>query len=364
MEDPVGRSVGTEGTRFAAAFRGSPLPMVLTDPHRADNPIVFTNAAFARLTGYAPEEVIGRNCRFLQGPESDPGAIARVRAAIARCEPVEVDLLNYRRDGTPFWNGMALSPVRDETGTLVNYFAVLTDVSPRRTREDRLAEARSHLEQDVDDRTRALQAALDQKTALLHEVDHRVKNNLQVISSLMLLKARRTGDSGGRDALLGMADRIGALATVHRLLYSAGDVSRFDLHDFAADFGSDLASGLKGDRIDLALAVEPVPVPASKAAPLALLLHELATNAVRHAFPDGRPGRIAIEAREEDDALLLSVADDGVGLAAGTPNPDGFGRGLIDMVVRQMRGSIAWDDLAPGTRARIRLPLGAPEHRR
>ncbi len=78
--------------------------MVLTDPHRADNPIVFTNAAFGRLTGYAPDEVIGRNCRFLQGPESDRGEIARVRAAVARCEAVEVDCSTTaatgRRSGT------------------------------------------------------------------------------------------------------------------------------------------------------------------------------------------------------------------------------------------------------------------------
>ncbi|MEH3148111.1 MAG: PAS domain-containing protein [Methylobacterium frigidaeris] len=351
------------GGSFAAAFRSSPLPMVLTDPHQADNPIVFANDAFLRVTGYRRDEVIGRNCRFLQGPQTDRDAVGRVRAAIAREESIEIDLLNYRRDGAPFWNGMALSPVRDEAGALVHYFAVLTDISPRRTREDRLTQARSHLEQDIDDRTRALQAALDQKTALLHEVDHRVKNNLQVISSLMLLKARRTTDPAGRAALLGMADRIGALATVHRLLYTAGDVSRFDLRDFATDFGSDLEAGLDGDRVRLSLAVDPVAVSASKAAPLALLMHELATNAVRHAFAHGRPGRIAIEARLDGEALLLAISDDGVGLAAGIPNPDGFGRALIEMVVRQMRGAITWDDLSPGTRARILLPLDPSERR-
>ncbi|WP_342587195.1 PAS domain-containing protein [Methylobacterium terrae] len=342
---------------FVAAFRASEAPMVMTDPARPDNPIVFANPAFCRLTGYEPEDVLGRNCRFLQGPDTDPAAVARVREAVVLGEPLQIDLLNYRKDGRPFWNAMTLTPVRDETGTVRSCFAVLSDVTRTRQAERTLAREKDGLAQDLEARNRALQAALDQQTALLHEVDHRVKNNLQVISSLVLLKARRTRDLACREALRSMADRIGALATVHRLLYSLSDVALFDLRDFAADFASELEAGLDTDRIALTVDVEAVAVPASMAAPLALLVHELAVNAVRHAFPGERHGRVAITARAEGERLVLEVSDDGVGLPAEHGNPEGFGRDLVGMLVRQMRGTLAFEDRAPGTRAHIALPL-------
>ena len=103
--------------------------------------------------------------------------------------------------------------------------------------------------------------------------------------------------------------------------------------------------------------IEPIAVAAAMAAPLSLMIHELTTNAVRHAFPEGRAGRLSLIGRREDDTLVLVIADDGVGLAAAPPNPAGFGRTLVDMVVRQLRGSIAWFDGAPGTRVEIRVPL-------
>ncbi|TNC13509.1 PAS domain-containing protein [Methylobacterium terricola] len=347
-----------QAASFLAAFQASEAPMVMTDPHRADNPIVFANPAFCRLTGYAPDEVVGRNCRFLQGPDTDPAAVARVREAVALGEPLQIDILNYRKDGHPFWNSMTLTPVRDEDGTLRSYFAVLTDVTRARQAERALAREKDGLAQDIEARNRALQSALDQQTALLHEVDHRVKNNLQVISSLVLLKARRARDAACRDVLRSMADRIGALATVHRLLYSLSDVARFDLRDFADDFAAELEAGIDPDRIALTVDVAAVAVPASMAAPLALLVHELSVNAVRHAFPGERHGRVAITARVHDERLILEVRDDGVGLNPQSDNPEGFGRDLVGMLVRQLRGSLAFEDLNPGTRAHVVLPLG------
>lgn len=356
----AGAADAPHAASLLAAFRASEAPMVMTDPGRPDNPIVFANPAFCRLTGYEPEDVLGRNCRFLQGPDTDPAAVARVREAVALGEPLQIDMLNYRKDGRPFWNAMTLTPVRDETGAVRSYFAVLSDVTRTRQAERALAREKDGLAQDLEARNRALQAALDQQTALLHEVDHRVKNNLQVISSLVLLKARRTRDPACREALRSMADRIGALATVHRLLYSLSDAALFDLRDFAADFASELEAGLDTDRIALTVDVEAVAVPASMAAPLALIVHELAVNSVRHAFPDGRCGRVAITARAEGERLVLVVSDDGVGLPAEHGNPEGFGRDLVGMLVRQLRGTLAFEDLAPGTRAHIALPLIAP----
>ena len=112
-----------------AAVRAMQHSLTVTDPTLPDNPLVYVNPAFERMTGYAAADVVGRNCRFLQGPDTDPVAVARVRAGLAAAEPVTEVLLNYRKDGTPFWNELAISPVYDAAGGLTHYVGVQTDVT-------------------------------------------------------------------------------------------------------------------------------------------------------------------------------------------------------------------------------------------
>src|SRR5688572_25377878 len=106
------------GDPFAAAIGAIPMAMVITDAHQPDNPITFANDAFLKLTGYPRDEVIGRNCRFLQGPGTDPAVVARLREAVASGQDIAVDILNYRKDGSSFWNTLHLSPVRGKTGEI------------------------------------------------------------------------------------------------------------------------------------------------------------------------------------------------------------------------------------------------------
>jgi PAS domain S-box-containing protein len=101
------------------------MPMVITDPRKPDNPIVLANQAFLDLTGYEASEVVGRNCRFLQGPDTDPKAIEALRGELRSDdeELLKTELLNYRKDGSSFWNELAISAVHDEHGELIYYFA-------------------------------------------------------------------------------------------------------------------------------------------------------------------------------------------------------------------------------------------------
>lgn len=354
-EGSAGASIIDIGV-FASAFSASGTPMVVTDPRRDGNPITWVNDAFLQLTGYDRAEVEGQTSRILQGEGTDVGAVERITLAITQGHPIEIELLTYRKDGTAFWNRMTIAPVRDAAGTVVYVFAAQADITEKHRLEAAMQDANADLERLVGERTAALQAALEQKTALLHEVDHRVKNNLQVISSLMLLKARRMPVGDARDALQGMAERVGALSTVHRMLYSADDVTFFNLRDFADDFLGDLVAGIDPNRTAVSAEFDEVAVSAAMAAPLALLMHELATNAIRHAFPEQREGRVSISARRHDNALRIRIEDDGIGLSAGTPNPAGFGRSLVEMVVRQLRGVITWNEEA-GTQVHITVPL-------
>jgi len=146
-----------ERARLLALFAALPVGVVLVDVRAAALPIVFANAAFSALTGYPASAVVGRNCRFLQGPDTDPVAIGTLRRALAAGTGCTVTLRNYRRDGTPFWNELTLAPLRDTAGQVVAYVGVQVDATAR-------VEA---------DRQRALQAAvLDATAEGIYGIDH------------------------------------------------------------------------------------------------------------------------------------------------------------------------------------------------
>ncbi len=139
VDEIAGVDHGTDP--FVAAVRATRMPMVISNPRLPDNPIVFVNDAFCRLCGYSRNEIVGRNCRFLQGEETDPGTVAAIRAALAAIEPVRVDILNYRKTGEAFWNRLLMAPVRDAEGQLAYFFASQVDVTLER---DRVAGLESH----------------------------------------------------------------------------------------------------------------------------------------------------------------------------------------------------------------------------
>ncbi len=128
----LGKDGGTDP--FVSAVRATRMPMIITNPRIDDNPVVFANDAFCRLTGYARAEIVGRNCRFLQGLETDRQTVERIREAVSRVEPLEIDVRNHRKNGEPFWNRLLLAPVRDGSGKLAYFFASQVDVTLERER--------------------------------------------------------------------------------------------------------------------------------------------------------------------------------------------------------------------------------------
>ncbi len=147
-----------EGNPFFIAALATPMPMLVTDPRRPDNPIVFVNAAFCALTGYERDDVIGRNCRFLQGPGTNRGDIARLRTAIADRQPIELDLLNYRKDGSSFWNRLVVSPVFAGDGQALYFTASQFDISPERNRLAELKKNKDQLQAEIEIRMRDIAA--------------------------------------------------------------------------------------------------------------------------------------------------------------------------------------------------------------
>ncbi len=111
------------GSVFFAAVEMTRMPMILADPRQDDTPIVFANNAFLDLTGYEEGEVLGRNCRFLQGAGTNPDHVQQLREAVAEGRATALEILNYRRDGTPFWNAVFMGPVHNPEGEIIYFFA-------------------------------------------------------------------------------------------------------------------------------------------------------------------------------------------------------------------------------------------------
>lgn len=341
---------------FAAAFKATRMPMIITDPRQPDNPIIFSNRAFSELTGYTPDELVGRNCRFLQGPDTDREAVARVAEAIREARPISEDLLNYRKDGSTFWNALFISPVRDESDEVIYYFASQLDFTHVKGKETELASARRSAEMRVQERTAALRAALDAKTLLVHEVDHRVKNNLLTIASILRLQARLSKNETVTKTLRSVLDRVEALGMVHRKLFTTEDVARFDVAEFARELVIDVVGALKRDDIRITLDVSPVQVTAIKASPLALIVNELIGDAVRRGLKDNG-GLIHVEVKRLNGHFVIAVSDTVEPVPVEAEEQE-FGQLILDTCAKQVGAKIEKTVEGRLTTVRVTLSVG------
>lgn len=343
------------GDPFAAAVRATRMPMVVTDPSLPDNPIVFCNVAFQTLTGYKREEIVGRNCRFLQGPETDGESVEKVRAAIRDGHDVDVDLLNYRKDGSTFWNALYLSPVRDKGGVIRFFFASQLDVTERVEAQKVISLQKELVEREVERRTSELRAALEAKTILLHEVDHRVKNNLTMIGSLLRLQVRSIEDPVMSAKLDSMLERVDALAVVHRQLYQSADISSFDIGSFAENLTRDVVGASGRTDITVDIEAQPLMIDAANASALGLILNEILTNSIKHAYADGRSGQLSLLVTNVDDRGIIRLCDDGPGMPS-AQRTKSIGTSLITRLARQAKAEAVWSSNAPGTCVTITFP--------
>jgi len=134
--------------------------ITIADARLPDRPLIYANEGFERMTGYPVAEVMGRNCRFLQGPDTDAAAMAEIRAALADCRSCVVEILNYRKNGTAFWNRLSITPVRNASGEVTHFIGIQSDVTARKLAEEGLRASKEALEQDLRLAARVQQALL------------------------------------------------------------------------------------------------------------------------------------------------------------------------------------------------------------
>ena len=206
-----------------------------------------------------------------------------------------------------------------------------------------------------------LKRSLEEKQVLLQEIHHRVKNNLQIVSSLLSLQSKAVPEGDAKRALSEAHSRIGALALVHRRIYESEKLKTLNLEPFLSEICAQLqsANNISPSRVKVRATAPPLETPAEIAVPVALLISEAVTNAFKYAFPDQRRGEIHVEFRVTgDNAAELTIADNGVGRANAVDKPakegSGIGQSLMSAFARQLGGELI-EEGPPGLTLRLRL---------
>ena len=214
------------------------------------------------------------------------------------------------------------------------------------------------LERRVEERTAELSAALAQRDLLLREVYHRVKNNLQTVDGLLIMQARQLADPEAKQALQGMRDRVYALGLVHQQLMGSENLQTFDIAPFLNELSTNLVHGGAAQGVTLSVEAIPLDVSLDFAIPLGLLVTELVTNSLKHAFRDSEGEIVVTLDRTPDGGLVLVVADDGQGYTVGAPTPRAkaaLGSSIIEGLVAQLKGTIMVESRPGKTRSEIRM---------
>jgi two-component sensor histidine kinase len=206
-----------------------------------------------------------------------------------------------------------------------------------------------------------LAALLEQKTALLHEVGHRVSNSLQLISSLISIQATRIGDPHARDALLQARERVQAVMLVHRRLYTSEEVGSIEIDKYLMALAEELQSGILASEQGHRIVVEAAPlrIATDKAVSIGVIVNELIANALKYAFPSGKGGTIKVKLEKHGDRVVLTVEDDGVGYSeAAQPKGTGMGTLIISAMAKTLQGSVERQPGEIGSRSILSFPAG------
>ncbi|MEN3976358.1 histidine kinase dimerization/phosphoacceptor domain -containing protein [Emcibacter sp. SYSU 3D8] len=321
----------------------SPTAMVMINPAGL---MELVNAQAEIVFGYSRDEMLGQPVEMLV-PERFGTAHPALRNMffenpLSRPMGADRDLYAVRKDRSEFPVEIGLNPIETDSGTLV--LSAIVDITDRKQRQGRI------------------EAALREKDVLLREIHHRVKNNLQVIDSLLGLQSAMISDPIVQEILREGQNRVRSMALIHQTLYQSNDFAEVDFGHFLESLVRTLASsyGVDADRIALTVDAETITLPIDTAIPCGLAVNEMVSNALKHAFPNQAQGQITITLRMEQPGTMVAVtvADNGVGL------PDTFdisttptlGLQLVSLLTDQLAGSFSMRR-SPATEFLVKFPL-------
>jgi len=328
--------------RFRQVVESAPNAMVMVNTRGL---IEMVNTQTERVFGYDRSELLGQSVEILL-PERFAGHHPVLRGsfyAAPRPRPMGEgrDLFARRKDGSEFPVEIGLNPLETEEGTMV--LSAIVDISDRKREEERI------------------RIALKEKDMLLGEIHHRVKNNLQVINSLLDLQSARMKDGPALDMLRDSQNRIRSMAMIHQTLYQSKDFAQVDFAKFLDSLVPMLVSsyGVDPNQIGLFMDASEVLLPLNAAIPCGLIVNELVSNVLKHAFPSGRGGEIRIVLGSDPDGTAsLSVTDDGVGIPeeVDLERTETLGFQLVTHLVDQLGGTLTISRSDP-TSFTLRFPI-------
>ncbi len=328
--------------RFRQVVESAPNAMVMINPQ---GHIEMVNAQTERVFGYERQELLGKAIEMLV-PERFRERHPTLRGSffgkpLSRPMGAGRDLYGLKKDGTEFPIEIGLNPIQTEEGTMV--LSAIVDISDRKHKEERI------------------HGALKEKDVLLGEIHHRVKNNLQIVHSLLGLQSSSITDEVVVSMLRESQNRIRSMALIHQTLYESKDFARVDFRNFLESLVPTLISsyGVNAERIALELKSIEVLLPINTAIPCGLIVNEIIANSLKHAFPNDRTGKIMIDLSHVDASnVRLVVSDDGIGIPESKNLEDGatLGLQLVTMLVDQLGGTLAIQRARP-TQFEILFPL-------
>jgi PAS domain S-box-containing protein len=302
---------------------------------------VYANDATLKLLGYSREELLHRPVDFLIHPEEQEDSKMRREKAMRGEVVLPAERRLVRKDGSIVIVDLLTIACQHEGRPAAQVLAV--DLTARKAVEQ------------------ALRARLREKELLIREIHHRVKNNLQVVSSLLRLQGVLHPSPELRQALEEAQGRIQAIAAVHQRLHQAASLAPEELEDYFRRLVTQLIQTFSGPGlVRMQVDVAPLALGADQLVPLGLIVHELVLNALKYAFPEGRNGTLTLELRREGAEGLLRIADDGLGLPAGLDpfRSGGLGFQMTRALADQLKGRLEVDATS-GTVFRLRFPLPA-----
>ncbi|GEM_PF-2028868 len=315
------------------------------------------NPALCTMVGYSDQEITTMGIEDIHPKEALDYVMGKFMAQ-ARGEKIMAENIPVlRKDKTVFYADIITTIILiDGRMCNVGFFA---DITERKNVQDKLKKFNEELEKQVKSRTSELNTSLKEKEVLLKEIHHRVRNNLQVVSSIISLQAKSVSDPGSVRQIQEIRMRIGTLALVHEIAYLAKTPDSINMRDFLSRCTSKVIDefGCEPGRVTITITAENVQVALSQAVPCSLIVNELLMNSIRHAFPGKRHGEITIGFSITKGNYVLEYGDDGIGLPEGV-HPDKAetgGLALIQGLARQIRGTVR-STTRPGTGCTLTFP--------
>jgi len=304
------------------------------------------NLTGAAMLGLERSLLVDRRFLAFVSQDSLPGFNAFMKTVFERKTQQSCDVEIRNQNDQP----IVVRIEANVAGASQECFMAMTDITARKQAEEQLKHFNEELEKGIADRTEKLNASLEEKVLLLREIHHRVKNNLQIIISLLNLQSRYIQDEGTQQLIRESQNRIRAMALVHEKLYQSEDISKIHLDDYVRFLGNSLFQfyGMKGKGIVLNTQIQDINVDINTAIPVGLIVNELVSNSLKHAFPKGRKGEISVTITRENAMLTMVYKDTGVGIP---PDLDwrtakSLGLRLVVSLVEQLFGTIELDRTA------------------